>query len=654
MKKLFLIFLVVLPMSLYGGYVPKDAALKLLHGVSAKDYPKSDAAYISNVVTKLDRRCLGATTTEIYRKILNDRARKSNAVRFWYNTHYHGMDVQAIELVKKDGTVVSFDPAKILEEKDNTFSGSSNIYSRLSKVLTAELPDVQIGDVIYTKEKRMLKNAAMENHFSDSFGIQDSSPYLNKYKEITLPKKKKLYIHDLNNNGLNYDHSAEKKGRNIVYKWNVSNIPIIVPEPHMEQYNLFAHHIKITTIKSWEDISRWYYGIVKPHMKVNDAIRAKVKELVKGAATRREKAARIFYWVAQSIRYLGVDGEKYRPGLEPHDVTYTFETRGGVCRDKSALLTAMFRLAGIDSDVILISAGSRLNFEAPAPWFNHAISLSYDEKGKPEFIFDPTDENTKDFLPKYEEDNTYLTASKKGDTLRLTPVSPPEKNNSTIRVNLALDGAGAAKGKIEFLFSGYADTVLRGYFAQLSPYEIKTTVLQLARILHPNARVSSFTSSDPNDKTQDISITANVDIANYAPFINGHRFIPFEAANLQMHLMYGSIMSPFKLNSREYHFKMPGAFSLDTQLAITFPAKPAKPSIPRIKTFDFEGFKTTMKSQSDGNTLTIGYHFETTGIHFKKKQYLPLKTKISDFLKNDNLYIITHAPAARGGHGPLL
>lgn len=646
MKKIVLLLVIFLVSFLDGAYVPKNNAIKMLQKVDAKDFPKSDAVHIDNEITKLDTFCLGHTTTEHYRKILNDNARKNNSVRFWYNTHYHKLEVEAIELIKPDGTVKPFDPGKILKEKDNTFSGGANIYSKLSKVLTGELPDVQIGDIIYTKQKLQIKKAAMENNYFDYFGIEGYSPFLNKYKEISLPKNVKLYIHDLNNKGLNYQHSNREVGKNIVYKWNVSNIPIIVYEPNIEMHNLFAHHIKLTTVKTWEDISRWYYHIVKPHMKTNEKIKAKVKELIKGAKTRKEKVSRIFYWVANQVRYLGVDGEKYRPGLEPHDVTYTFETRGGVCRDKAALLTAMFRIAGVESDVILISSGSRLNVEAPVLGFNHAITVSYDEKGEPEYIFDPTNENTKDFLPKDEEDNSYLIASKKGDTLRITPVSPPSKNNSTLNIKLKLDEKGFAAGKIEFLFFGFADTVFRGYFARLSPYEVENSISRIINILHPNARLIDFNCTDPHDKEKDLKILANVEIENYVSLTNNMIFIPFDAANLKMHLLYNYIMSPFNLSTRKYDFKMAGAFSLDTDYEIEFPTDLISPSIPNIKTFDFEGFKTTVKSKSEGNKLTVNYHFETSEIHFKQGRFLSIKAKISDFLKNDNLYIIGEP----GGH----
>ena len=641
MKKVLLLGLMLFSFFIYGEYVPKQTAIKMLEKVSDRDFPKSDSVYIQNETTTLNGKCLGATITENYRKILTEKARKNNSVQFRINTDYQEIEVQTIEIIKPDRTVIPFDPAVLLKEKDDTSMGGLNIYSNLSKVKVGELPDVQVGDIIFTRHKIIIKKTPMEKHFFGFFGIEDLVPYLNKYKKLILPGTRHLYIYDLNNNGLSYQFSKENNGDDMIYQWNVNNIPIIVHEPHMESYHLMAHHMVMTTIKSWEEISRWYYHITKPHMKVTRAMKKKARELTKGAKTRKEKLTRIFYWIANKVRYLGVDREKYRPGFEPHDVSYTFDTRGGVCRDKAALLAAMFRIAGIKSDVILISAGYRLNFKVPVLWFNHAITVSYDPNGQPEYIYDPTNENTKDFLPKYMEDNTYLIASKKGDTLRLTPVSPPEKNNSTLNIQIKLDDTGQASGMIDFLFSGFADTVLRNHFASLTPHEIKNMVSSIVKILHPNTELVDFEYADYSDKTKNMSITTRIDIPDYTSLLNEKIFSPFDAINFKMHLLYNYIMAPFNLSVRRYDFKMDGAFSLDIDYEIDFPSLLESPSIPEMKAIDFMGFKTSIKSQTEGKNLRIITHFETSQIHFKKEQFLAIKEKIAELFKNDDLYIIT-------------
>ena len=638
MVKVILFSLFLFSMILNGEYIKKEKAIKMLQEVKQSDFPVSNNVYISNELEVRDMACMGYEKYEEYRLVLNDKARKNNKVSFYKDVRYSDIVVEKIEIIKKDGRVISFDPDKILVQKDSP--GQSNIYSNDSKILTAQLPNIEVGDIIYTVKKITTKKQIMENNMFDMFSIEDYSTYLNKYLELRLPKDKKLYIHELNKKDFKYEHSTTIEGDTKIYKWNAYKNPLIVYEPNMEDFHHFAHHIKMTTVEKWEDISKWYYNIVKPHMIMNDDIKAKVKELVRDAKSRKEKAGNIFYWVARNIRYLGVDKEDNRPGFEPHDTDYTFETRGGVCRDKAALLTMMLREAGIGSDVILISAGSRLNIEAPMVWFNHAITVSYDDKGEPEFQFDPTNETTKDFLPKYEEDNTYLIASEKGNTLNLTPTSAPKDNNSTINISLKVNKDNSAEGKIEFLFSGLSDTFIRGRYTRMDSYQFKETIESYISRFHPNAVLVDFTNSDPNDKSMNMKITANIKIKDYIKKTQYNSFIPLEASRMNLHFLYNYVLRTFNISSRNYDFVMPGAFSFDIKTTVDYFEDFANVSVPKIETLDFMGFKTEIESNIKKNILTMNYHFDTSKLHFKKEQFQELRKKIASLSKTENLYLI--------------
>ncbi|MDO9576437.1 MAG: transglutaminase domain-containing protein [Candidatus Cloacimonadales bacterium] len=637
----YLLFLFLLIASLLSAeYVEKTEAIKMLQQAKADDYPDCNEVYISNEIVVLDEHCRGDEITESYRKILTDGAKKDNAVTFWYDMDYGDIDISAIELIKASGEIIVFNPDEILQEKDNSYMGWSNIYSESSKILTAEIPNMEVGDIIFTKQKNIIKKATMEENYFNSFYVETYTKYINDYLEINIPASKKLYIHELNKSDFPVDFSRIEKDGVVTYKWTTQNNPLIIYEPNMDNSDFYAHLIKMTTVESWEDISRWYYNIVAPHMKVNEAIKNKVLELTEGITSRQEKAAKLFYWAAHSVRYLGVDKEKNRPGFEPHDVTYTFETRGGVCRDKAALLTAMLREAGIGSDVILISSGSRLNFEAPMLWFNHAITVSYDENGEPEFIFDPTDENTKDFLPKYEEDNSYLIASKKGVTLKTIPISDPLKNNSTVKIQLRIDENNNATGTIEYFFSGFSDTVIRSRLSRLNRYEFDKTVSGFISSLHPNCQLISFDFVDPANKEENLKITAQIKIDDYISTFGKNIFIPFEPSRLNLNMVYNWMMMPFDLSERKYDFQLMGAFSFDIDYEIEFSEKLENPSIPKLELLDFEGFETTLSIKHNDNKMMFNYHFENNNIHFKQKQFEEIKQRLANLTKYENLYII--------------
>ena len=637
MKRLSAAFIVLCALLLNAEYIGFDRAVELLMAVKADDFPNSNEVYISNKLEMLEKDCRGYATEETYRLILNEEGKRDNSVSFYEDVNYDSLVIENIRIIKSDGTVNELDPKELLKKQDAP--GWSNIYSNDSKMYMGTLPNLEKGDIVYEKTTTYAKKVVMENNFFSTFSFEDYNSYVNDHYELNISEGTEIFVHELNKKDIPYDHTNKIENGRKIYTWSKKNSQRLMWESGSEDWNFVNHHIKITSVKDWETISRWYFGIVKPHMEPSEEMKAKALEIVEGAKTREEKASRLFYWVARNVRYLGVDMEKNRPGFEPHDVKYTFDTRGGVCRDKAALLTAMLRLAGVGSDVILISSGSRLNPEAPMVWFNHAITVSYDDKGEPEFIFDPTDETTKDYLPKYEEDNSYLIASEKGETLRTTPVSPPEKNNSTFNVVLKVSGNDAF-GSAEYTMNGLGDTIFRSIFSNRSDHEIKTFITRMLSGLNQNIEVSDIVYTDPKDFGSDIKVSAKINIPDFITAKNGYVFIPFPATNLDLHFLSGSITRTFSLSERKFDFQMGGTYSMDTKIKISFDSDLASVSFPDVRLIDMMGFKTVLDKKVEGKELDVHYHFESGQIHFKQEDYLKLKSELSSLSGANNHYMI--------------
>ncbi len=624
--------------------VDEATAIKLLQNVKAEDYPESATISIINVEKEIDSQCLGKSVRESYRKALTDQGKRSiNRVYFSYDSDYDTLNIQTIEIIKADGKKIVLNPDSILKKiSGNAYSGFSNIYSETSWMLTGNLPDIQVGDIVHTKYTDIIKKARMENNFFDRISVESYSTVLKYWYKLEAPKDLKIYVKHINKKENMASFEKKTQGDKNVYTCSFGNIPQIIYEPGMDDSDFFAYYIMLTTVEKWEDISKWYYGLVKDHLKINKAIKDKVKELTKDAKTKKEKISNIFYWVAQKIRYLGVDKEKNRPGYEPHDVTYTFETRGGVCRDKAALLVAMLREAGIPSDPILISAGYQLNHAAPVMWFNHAVAVSYDENGEPEYFFDPTNETSKDFFPQYEEDDTYIIAREKGADLKIVPVSPASRNNTTINITLNIDKDYNAKGHISISYSGLADTYIRGAFMKYSPNKRKEALQGTLQKIHPAANMTSFKISDPADKNTDMKMEADFEIPQYIDSDGNYIFIPFEASKLSLSFIYNWQLNVFRLTERNYPFKINNTFSVDIKETLNLAQAVKNVSIPEIQQMDYKGFKLNFSNElsEDGKTLKSSVDFSSNKIHFKKEEYKEIKNKLSELENLEKLYLI--------------
>ena len=624
--------------------VDYKTAIESLQGITAKDYPESPTISIENKEVKINKQCTGTSVSESYTKILNEQGKKrTSQLYFGYDSDYDTVEVVLVEVIKVDGTVNTVNTEEVLKKVSRSaFGGFSNIYTETGWILTGNIPNLQIGDIVHEISKKITHKTYMDNNYFDRISIENYSTIYKYFYELTTPKSLNMNVIHINEKkGLaKFEHLV--KGENNIYTCSFDYIPQIIYEPGMDDNDFFSYYIMLTTVDDWEYISKWYYGLVKDHLKTDKAIKKKVAELTKDAKNNEEKISKLFYWVAQKVRYLGVDKEKNRPGLEPHDVTYTFETRGGVCRDKAALLVAMLREADIPSDVILISAGMQLNHKAPVMWFNHAIAIAYDEKGEPLHILDPTNETSKDYLPQYEEDNTYLIAREKGADLKIIPVSPAIKNNTNIDLNVSIDKNNDAKGSLKIRYSGLADTYIRGSLMRKSPNKRKEMLQNTVSSIHPSAIITSYKISDPENKDENIFMEAEFLIPAYVDVDDNHVFVPYEASKLSLSFIYNWEMSVFNLSERNYPFKINNTFSVFINEKINFANPVSKVSVPNTINLDYKGFSLsgTSSLSDDKKELIAKVTFSSNRIHFKKDEYKELKKKLSELEQLEKLYII--------------
>lgn len=129
----------------------------------------------------------------------------------------------------------------------------------------------------------------------------------------------------------------------------------------------------ISTASSWAAVAGAYAEIVDRQLEGTD-LATQVKTITKGARTRDEKVARLLSALHDKIRYTGVEfGDAALVPRTPSEVM----TRGyGDCKDKSALLVAMLRTAGIQAHVAVLSTGPGRDVDPDLPGmgvFDHAI-----------------------------------------------------------------------------------------------------------------------------------------------------------------------------------------------------------------------------------------------------------------------------------------
>ena len=162
----------------------------------------------------------------------------------------------------------------------------------------------------------------------------------------------------------------------------------------MPGWSEVAPALHVSTYASWEEVDRFYWGLVRDQLTVTPEIAALARRLAEEAlaargldrkllarglqgldpATQRAVVAALHGFVVTQTRYVGLEFGIH--GYKPYRVGQVLERRFGDCKDKASLTHALLEAVGLDSKLVLLRMrrlGRVAELPASLAVFNHAI-----------------------------------------------------------------------------------------------------------------------------------------------------------------------------------------------------------------------------------------------------------------------------------------
>jgi len=405
----------------------------------------------------------------------------------------------------------------------------------------------------------------------------------------------------------------------------------------MPSLSSVVQRLLVSTINDWEMISKWYWKLSLPHLnKVTPDMEAKVIALTSNDTTNIEKVESLFYFVAQQIRYMGLTTEKDAPGYEPHDVDITYNNKYGVCRDKAALLVSLLTTAGFKAYPVLINAGPKLDIEVPLIHFNHAIACVELTPGN-YTLMDPTDENTKQLLPPYLCNKSYLVAKPNGDTLRTTPIIPANKNLMRIKTSAKIDSNGTLKAKVHLNFDGINDNAYRGHFARLNNMQRKLFFEKILKNIIPSAELVNLTLTPKNMQNTEIPLTALVEYEADEILIRNDKTALFPVPWFGKTIgIINYVIRETGLDKRKYPLDTNTTCGYEENMIVDFSPDDFKSVlIPKYKSVDDKIISYNQVLNYKSNTLSGKNIFKLKVVELSPKQYLDFKKILKELEINE-------------------
>jgi len=567
-------------------------------------------------------------------KILTEKGKRQNrTLSSFYNLFYSTATVESVEIIKPDGAIIPIDIAKQSRQMIDRSQMGANIYNPDDKIIQVSVPGLEIGDLCRVVFWDKILKTRMSNTWSDFTTFETTSPIICKTLEVYGPTNFPLIktIIKAEISGTISSSVEEKDGTNR-YVWSAKDVPRMFPEPDMPAVHTCVQRVLASTIPDWQTVSRWYFNLSEPRFKnVTQDMTNKVAELIKGLSSREKKIKAIFQYVSQKIRYMGITTEKCAPGYEPHDVDITFNNKYGVCRDKAALLVVLLRLAGFKAYPVLIHSGPKKDEEVPQPYFNHAITCVENDDGT-YTLMDSTDESTKQLLPGYLCNKSFLVAKPEGDVLRTSPIVPAEENMMEIKTTGKLDANGNLKATSTLVFDGINDNAYRGYFTRIKPEERKEFFEKVIKKVVAGAKLDSIKIL-PKDM-QDISspLSVKLDFTAKNILISGEKNVMLPPVWIGASVgMANFIIGQTGLEKRKYPLKTDYACGVKESFQIDIgDAVGKRIAMPNYKKIDTSNITWQVSVCQTGKYLNGEGDFRIKTVEFSTNEYLAFKNILKD------------------------
>lgn len=632
---------------------PQDsaAALAALGRITATRYPLAEAV----VIYDRQREEYTATGTSVLERACLVKVLALGAVRDFaqlrvsYSPQYNRAEFLWARLIKPDGRIIRL-PVDSLEDAPQPASlGGTIFWGERDKLLpvpgldpgdaveyaTRELGGLWLGPGPLTDSLALLEALATpyRGHFNRTVLFQSEDPVVEMEYAVSGPSSLPLRSAVFNGKLRHRDLSDSLR---VAHVWTGRDIPALAREPRMPSAYDVGLKLIVTTIPSWEWMSRYESGLADSCLVPDQAIRDKADELCAGIADRMSRLRALCYYVAREIRYLGLAvGEA--EGYQPHPARMTFDQKAGVCKDKAALLVAMLRAAGFDAWYAVTASGSRME-EIPADQSNHAIVAVADGRGGLVYC-DPTQaDGTMDILPARARGQQVNIARPQGDGLRTIPQLPADSNRLDVVNRCTLDSTGGLTGALTLRGTGGQDAGLRRLFAWRPRHGWDGIAGDIVRRLYPGAAVTEFDHTDPDSVWQPMAMRISYQVPAAAFAVGALRMLRPGLAGYEP--WWTDPAPTIELESRRYPVGLGSTFCVTMEERIALPEGWRDVSLPPGGKGRFRGGSWSTTTTVDGGTVSCVRRLTVDNPTVAAGQYPAYRREMLAYLAARNGWIV--------------
>jgi hypothetical protein len=284
-------------------------------------------------------------------------------------------------------------------------------------------------------------------------------------------------------NSITYTWKTKSIGRYKEYS-NAPSSPAGLPRiiPYITDYTLPGTNEKVALISDTKSPYQFLYRyIAAVNQKEDAAIQQKVNELTNKCTDNGCKAAAIYKWVQDNIKYVAF--EDSLGGFVPREAADIYQRKFGDCKDMSSLLVSMFRAAGLEAYFTWIGTRDKPYFysEVPLPLVSNHMICAWKNEGKWIFV-DGTHSTIQLGVPPYslQGKEAFIAINEQQFEIVKVPEIAAENNTSIDSTWLSIGTQNELEGKVKICYSGYPSWSMKMVMRYSSENEQDKTIKSIS------------------------------------------------------------------------------------------------------------------------------------------------------------------------------
>jgi len=430
---------------------------------------------------------------------------------FGYSSANEQMEMAWVRVRRADGSVVEASVAD-MQDLPSPVAREAPVYSDFrEKHIT--VPGLQPGQQLEYSIIVRTDKPLIPDQFWMEYAFDKQNIILDEQLEISLPRDREVKLRTASG----FEPVVSDEGDRRIYRWKRANL-VRESDSDKKKKQKPAKpelpEIELSTLRTWDEVGRWYWSLQKERITPTAAVQAKAAELVKNKKTDLEKVTALYDFVATNFHYVSLSFGLGR--YQPHAAGEILGNRYGDCKDKHTLLASMLQSIGLSAYPALMNSTRAIDPDVPSPsQFDHVITVV---PLKDEYLWMDTTTEVAPFrllASSLRNKKALVVPGDRPASLVQTPADPPFPNRQLMELEGKISELGKLEATVRQTARGDNELALRAAFRRTPPSHWKELAQTLDAFYGMPGEVSDVHADDPAATSKPFHFEYKVAQPNY-------------------------------------------------------------------------------------------------------------------------------------------